>query len=95
MGLNHFFYHLQAQAFKIHKLGLDNICSSPWVFYLTTHLDLYIQFYVQQFYTIDNFTFETTISQWKSKKVQYCVEFLSKWHVGEFWILKVISFFFV
>jgi hypothetical protein len=35
---------------------------------LTTHLDLYIQFYVQQFYTIDNFPFEATISQWKNTK---------------------------
>ncbi len=61
---------------------------------LTTHLDLYIQFYVQQFYTIDNFPFEATITQWKNTKGQYCVEFLSKWHVGGFWILKVILVFF-
>jgi hypothetical protein len=26
------FYHLQAQALKIHKVGQNNICSTPWVY---------------------------------------------------------------
>jgi hypothetical protein len=42
--------------------------------HLTTHLDLVVKMYAQDFFTLQSFPFYTTITEWNEKKSHYGLE---------------------